>query len=251
MIKRNEKFILSNGKGYIEIRTTQDSPGSAIGLYSHNKPVILNWCECSGTILQEFLYHYSFTPEEDIAQLRHLVEVGFLEDQSLASQVQPLLSLLPSSEYELLLEDIPIDWFQGSNLIECLYHPEDAVTVMTTESSPKPPISLDYGLYYPYNHNFFATQSRASLSEDCILQWVEAIKQGVRPVILTIGMHIWDMSFEFILDGHHKMYAYHRLKIPPRRFCVSGYGKHPVHREDFPKDIEEAYWWKVAFHKSA
>jgi hypothetical protein len=61
MTQRKENTTLTNGKGHLEIRTTQDSPSSALGLYSHDKPVILHWCELSGTILQEFIYHYSIT----------------------------------------------------------------------------------------------------------------------------------------------------------------------------------------------
>jgi hypothetical protein len=133
---RKENTLISDGKGHIEVRTTQGSPGSAIGLYSHSKPIVLNWHDCGGSIAQEFLYHYSFTPDENIMQMRRLVDDGLSEERSLASQTQPLLSLFPSGEYELILEDILSDW--------SLFYPEDTISAMI----------ISYGFYYPYSHIF-------------------------------------------------------------------------------------------------
>jgi hypothetical protein len=226
MLLREETTTLKASKGRLEVR----QHSHALGLFADGKPVTLTWAQCDGSILQDYLHLRSFSAEDDIAALRECVAQGFLEGQSLRSQIRPFFEFFTPGTYQLVLEDIPSWWMDE-------WESEDHAFV---------------GWFYPTDDkhqnipNLLATQSYATLDEKQILAWMYAIEAGARPIVLTATATRSDWT-EFILDGHHKLYAYAMLNIPPRRLKICGISPHPLRSSNFPQTLDTPYGWKRAF----
>lgn len=199
MIPATETVILTEGKGRIELRGNP----YAFGLFVDDTPVVLNWCDCDGSIGQQFYLFDADLLEERITALHALVEKGPRMDESLAGDLMPLLCQFPSGEYVVEYGDIDRPYqFPEWDINEVREWPD----------------GVSYAWYYPDATNFLPTQPYHRLNEERIIHYMLEIEQGKRPVAITTTIRgAWG---EFILDGHHKLCAYSQLRISPRRICI-------------------------------
>lgn len=201
MIPRTEIITITEGSGRIELRGHPE----AFGLFIDGAPVALNWSDCGGIVAQEFFLLNADPLEDRMTVLQHLVENGPDPEYSLAQQLMPLLRHFPSGEYTLQYSDVN--------------RPYQFPVWETTEVLPWPSAGSSYSWYYPDDYNFLPTQPDLSMSQEQILYYMLAIEEGMRPVAITTTVQRgWA---EFILDGHHKLYAYSHLRISPRRICIT------------------------------
>jgi hypothetical protein len=223
MQAREENFVLENGKGLIEIRQ-QNNTASPFGLFIAGKPIALHWIEDYGSIGHNFYLVEYYSAEENLAEFLALVEKGFSKDKTLQHEFMPFLQNLVSGSYQIKFEDMTLDW-------RCCGGKKDD----------------GYYGYYPNQHTFIMTQNSETLDEKRISDWIYAIGNGERPVVISISA---GESYEcdFILDGHHKLKAYERTKIPPRCLRILGSSTIPIQFTDLP-EYKEHYpsAWKEGF----
>lgn len=96
-------------------------------------------------------------------------------------------------------------------------------------------ISDIYSYYNPTEDNFVFTQYVDKLDRDRVEYYKNLIKQGCRPKAIVFSSYFeengiydngetWQSSHNsplFILDGHHKMLAYHETEISPEFIHIS------------------------------
>jgi hypothetical protein len=167
--------------------------------------------------------HYS--AEENINEFHHLVENGFVTDQSLQLQLMPLLQNLVSGNYALTLDQVKTYGWRAA------------------EDGP-------YDWYYPDFQDFrtfISTQHFEMLNEKRVLEWAYAIENGARPVVITLtdDKESW---CEFILDGHHKLWGYSIAQVYPWRLRICGTSTENLKFTDLPEIRgRRPYGWKYAF----
>lgn len=167
-------------------------------------PVILNWCDCQGSVGQ-YLKACGRVDSCD-AQLqayRRAVNSGFDSTRSIADQIGLLLNLFVAGRYQLELLEAD-DW-------ELIGH--------------------DTGNFYPYPANcFVATRARDSLDGQTIEAHAKAIGRGERPIVVVATVP--EAHVAYVIDGHHKLQAYRRAGVPPRPICITALKPPPVDLAD-------------------
>lgn len=142
------------------------------------------------------------------------------------------LELLESGEYEFeLWNDKETSLIHNTNLFnsnETIYrwHKQRVGQHRVQE-----PFSL-YG-FYPYGRQLIFTQPFESLNPKRVKYYEEEIKNGKRPLAISIrvkrGIQDDEDSYQntdkntikYILDGHHKLVAYQNLKINPSYIVIN------------------------------
>jgi uncharacterized protein (TIGR02996 family) len=195
---RLDLAFVGDGKGLIEVRGGQEETV----LLVEGKPVALNWDDCQGSVGQ-YLVFTGHTRGTDYArQLVEFVEGEVDGGRPLAEQVAPLLALFAPGIY-------------------CLgYTPSAAIDgVATLEYSGGSSADRELVGYYPADqHNLVCTQTRESLDEERVAFYREQIRAERRPIVLTASAEgAW---CEFVIDGHHKLAAYHREQVRPSVFGI-------------------------------
>ena len=62
-------------------------------------------------------------------------------------------------------------------------------------------------------------ETQASLDEPTVKEYIDLIESGVEPI--TIILICLNSINKFVLDGHHKFLAYHRLKKQPKALIIT------------------------------
>lgn len=188
-MKRNQKIIIENGKGFLDITGDYfDCILSWEGI-----PLVITWNDCVGSIGQYFLRSGvdKFSISEKLKEVRLYLENGIPEYLNLSDAIFPLIELFSNGDYKLVLSEK----FERLEIVDY----------------DKPPKYKEE--YYPYN-TIIALQRLNSLNSERIKYFENIIKKGKKPVLITFSL--MDNSNEFIIDGHHKAYAYKNLGIMPQ-----------------------------------
>ncbi len=188
-MKRTEDYFLEGGYGSIDLKGNDFD----CIIYFQGKPYALNWCDCSGSVGQILVRSGINGYKKDLRQVRHVVENGLHEEQSISDQIYPILQLFKYGEFKL------------TN-----YTPEDWDVSDTKLASQVE--------YYPFGEVYVPTQAMANLDNETVQKYISKIGTGARPLVITTSVE--DGWCEFIIDGHHKMKAYQELKLAPNVLCI-------------------------------
>lgn len=197
MILREELFEQTDGLGLLELRGS----GLEIVLFLNDKPLIYDAADCEGSVgrFTILLSHESNSPLTSLVE--SAAERGFEDESPLSEQVALLLELLPVGTYRLTLEEIStqqiLDWEGREN------------------QKPAPILGYyPYGQIYEQVETFVTTQPETSLNDERVSFYITQIEAGRHPALIVLGAKEQDTAF--IIDGHHKLFAYWCCGVKPR-----------------------------------
>lgn len=189
---RQDLLTVADGKGLIEVRGRSEAV-----LLVEGKPIALNWCDLKGSVGQYVLFTGHTRGADYAHQLRSFVEGAPDESRYLAEQIEPLLAVFTPGTYRI--EYLPSGSTDPIDQVECR-NPTEAAREL-------------FG-YYPYRwHNLVCTQMSESLDAGRVEYFRERIRAGARPLVLTVSAE--QTYSNFVIDGHHKLAAYHQERIQP------------------------------------
>jgi hypothetical protein len=188
---REETFDLTDGEALLDVRGGEFDAGLLVA----GLPVAFLWNDCSGSIGQYLVRSASTeSVEPRLAAIRQIVERRRVNPAvSLVDQFQPLLWLFAPGSYRLI------------------YDPRTAVSSLVDYSSAQD-LSRFRQEFYPFE-TLILTRPSESLAPARIDHWERRIPgAGDRPVVVTACVDASDG--EFVIDGHHKLCAYVKEKMP-------------------------------------
>ena len=195
-IFREENFVQTKGEGKLEVR----GGNLEIALFLNGEPLIFDAADCGGSVgrFTTFLDENSLVYD---AQIAEMAAQGFQNLAPLQTQIEPLLRLLPDGNYRLTLETMhPQSFFY---CWEDAFEERDSDTIW----------------YYPADDHYnpspvlFTTQPQSLLNRKTVISYSEQIGVRVRPALITIGAK--NHLARFVLDGHHKLFAYQAMRVAP------------------------------------
>lgn len=204
---RVELHSVENGLGEIDVR---GSDGDALVL-SRDRPIALNWSDCSGSIMQYLVRAGELHFEAELAALRYVLEGNVGSSVSLGEQLHLFLRLLASGDYRL--EDTTFE-FSDSRQCDANWD-EDA----------------DYDLFYPFDTTLVLTRPTSTLNTDQIEHFERLIGSGRQPVALAVTVE--EAYCAYVVDGHHKLAAYQRLEKEPRVITAYRLSAPPLEQDTF------------------
>jgi YD repeat-containing protein len=111
-------------------------------------------------------------------------------------------------------------------------------------------------LYYTYAKIFLATEPEINISEERVQFFMAEINAGKRPFALIFNANVFmqeaqgdcaalQYSHDYILDGHHKLLAYNRLKISPAIIEITQKTEKKNRFFDLEKLVSYLYPWHI------
>jgi len=185
---RTERCEISDGTGLFDIRGTAENI-----LYYNQKPYAYEWSDNMGS-MGKYLARSNSKVEVNkyLNDIRYYAEHGMHDDVKMAIAIDPLLKLLSNGIYELIY---PFDSTDNAGLDLVEFDKLELVNL------------------YPTPLTLICLQPLKSLDISRIEYFKEKILNGVRPVIFVLGLY--EAGDKYILDGHHKAYAYNALGVDP------------------------------------
>ncbi|MDP9962034.1 hypothetical protein [Chryseobacterium lathyri] len=177
------------------------------------RPVAVNWPDSRGSV-GEYYAVSELSEKEKITltdSLNHALMDG-TEDEIMAG-IKDFLTLFENGSYQVNLGKIPFD---NSNFYMARPLPVDENVPVRKRFS---------GWFYPFqDFNYLYTLESKSIDPKRIEYYIDLIRKGGRPKpVIFYSLYHLDpmMSCAFVLDGHHKIEAYTRLKMDiPAVFIV-------------------------------
>lgn len=205
---RREEWQQNQGEGVLEVRGGE----MEIALFVNGAPLIYDDADCAGSVGRFTAFLAVDNPLNTVSSIEEAAAHGFVDAAPLHRQIAPLLQLLPNGQYLLTLEQVPPgysspvlsdyyfgpNWKEGEQTDAIWYYP-------------------DYG-YSTWKPVLLWTQPESSLRDDTINKYLSLIEQGERPALITIGAK--DHAARFILDGHHKLFAYWCCGVRPHTLHI-------------------------------
>ena len=193
---RQEKFIQSQGENKLEMR----GGPLEIALFVGGAPLIYDAADCAGSI-GRFTVRLENVHPQITAQIETAAASGFADAASLSEQIAPLLKLLTNGEYTLTLAPMR----EGSLQYAFDDYQYDETSLW----------------YIPYAHLpgyqmadvYLGTQPESSLRDGVVNRYLDLIDKGIRPALITLGAQ--NHVARFVLDGHHKWFAYWCCGVTP------------------------------------
>ena len=103
--------------------------------------------------------------------------------------------------------------------------------------------------YDGYDSNLVFTQNAKSLNPEVIKQYESLIQQGQRPYCLVYNSEYSDSDNNYVIDGHHKLMAYHHLNIRPNIVEITQLNEaNPPTADLYPLSIDlfdSMYTWQL------
>jgi hypothetical protein len=184
---RKETCEIIDGEGVFDIH----GRGENI-LYYNQKPYAYEWSDYLGSIGKYLARSFlKIEVNKYLQHIRYYAEKGMHDDVKLVYAIDPLLKLLSNGTYELMYPFKSAEC--GLDLIN--FEEQELVKL------------------YPTALTLICLQPLRSLDITRIEYFKEKIKDGVKPVIFVFGLY--EASDKYILDGHHKAYAYRSLNVEP------------------------------------
>ena len=271
------KFKIENGTNICSIGM------SDIGCYMRfNYPLTVVWYDCQGSVGKYFCsLPYN---EEYRSTVRDKINNNLNEDfsnnlEGLYEILKPLFPIFKNGDYalsfyhnkgkELFQYRTSSDNFMRTHYtrfelvfaerttdisnLEDTIKEHEAFLIENEISRKRYPVNiLEYttGCMYDDWHSFYATQPSENIDQDRVKYFEEKIRNGERPFALLCNAYFdseaYDSSSYFILDGHHKLMAYHNLGLYPPVAVISHFPKTIDEIEfDAEKLAETMYPWQV------
>ncbi|WP_131724304.1 hypothetical protein [Chryseobacterium indologenes] len=194
------EFSVTNGQGIIRLI----SDGFAHCL-SIRRTVAVNWPDCRGSV-GEYYAVSELSKEEQIHMTDQLNQalINGTEEEIMAG-IQEFLQLFENGTYQVYPENMPVD---NTDFHTYRSLPADEL-----------PSNGDFfsGWFYPFkDFDHIFTLAGSSIDETRVCYYIDLIRKGARPKALAFSKsYTMDsgISSSFILDGHHKIEAYIRLKM--------------------------------------
>lgn len=259
------KFQIENGLDIISIRLSE------IGSYFRcRKPLATVWHDYGGTdggtggkYLSLLPYDQHYRDEVRNRLIEHLNEDYTGRIAELKELINPLLMLFPSGKYSLNyhsayrdnIEEIRYSgWDMGFappvNIRDKELRIEEyRQYVAENEKKKGRSIALmEYttgGFYDEFTKVFVATQPKAEIDLERVKYFENEISNGARPFAIIFNCYLHQIedglddsldSAAYIIDGHHKLLAYHNLNIRPAIVEIT---YNPARREDVEFNVEE------------
>ncbi len=105
------------------------------------------------------------------------------------------------------------------------------------------------GFYDAFECCLIFTQNAEDLNVETIRRYESEIKRGKRPYCVIYNSAISDRDNNYVLDGHHKLMAYHNLKIRPSILEITQVTEEnsgPVDADRLGADIfDSLYTWQL------
>lgn len=209
-IFRSEKWKQNDGANILEVR----GGDLEIALFLNGAPLVYDAADCEGSIGR----YVAFLPYGQRLEATTLIAQaacsGFADAAPLHQQIAPLLQLLPNGRYQLTLEQVRFGYSYSAAF------PSE----YDFGSTWKEGAQTDVIGYYPdYGEHIRQpiltwTQPESSLEDDTINKYLSLIERGESPAMITIGAQ--NHAARFILDGHHKQYAYWCCGVRPRTLHI-------------------------------
>lgn len=269
-------FHLKNGLDKISVRLSE------IGSYLHvERPVSTVWYDHRGSVGK---YLCLLPIEKDLqTQIKAKIHENLNQDftdrlPELKELLNPLLQLLRNGEYSLDFSHsdnstffdyrTSYDNFNKINKAQWYIvfgeplnpnnapqkikeHQQHEIESKQNNTYTSNLVDFTTDNFYSYNDMaFIATQPASEIDHDRVAYFETKIKAGERPFVLMIRASFhggYLLSENFILDGHHKLWAYRKCGITPSIACLT---YHTNSREDVEFNIEDLifslYPWQVS-----
>ncbi|WP_342644684.1 hypothetical protein [Mucilaginibacter sp. CSA2-8R] len=265
------KFNITHGTGQITVAV------SSVGCYLKiNRPVSMVWPDHGGSVA-EFLcmMPISWAEREELhARITANLYNDFTDrEQDLYELLKPLLGLFANGEYELHFrasktsEELGLILPDG-RLIKyawCAQYPQP-VELARADQLKREYMALcqthqrgesNAGLveftsswdYLGGADRYVATRPHNEIDEARVQYFEQQIAGGARPWVLALRAQYapyYDLSDNFILDGHHKMEAYNRARLNPPLALIT---QHVPTEHDSQFDAEalatQLYPWQM------
>lgn len=259
---RVKRFKIENGKDICSIGM------SGIGSYIRfHLPLTVVWYDCRGSIAR-YLAALPYNEEYRNAigeVFKGSLNIDYTNDiESLYNVIEPLLPLFKNGKYSLSFNantkgesfQYTSPQFEGVQYLplEIAFASESTSIDEQQEIKKKYEKRSDIVFYttttvYPGDDSFYATQPYNEIDEDRVAYFEEKIKNGERPFALLFIADYSPRDYyssTFILDGHHKLLAYQKLKIyPPLAFLTY----YPENEDQLEFDVDKLskvlYPWQV------
>jgi antitoxin component YwqK of YwqJK toxin-antitoxin module len=274
------KFTVDNGLGLLTIGM------SDIGSYfAFKRPLSLVWHDCAGSVGKYCaLLPYSKQQQDEFRNkiIENLEDDFTGREEELYELLSPLFQLFKNGEYHLNFynnDDKRYFGYQTSldNYKKMHYRNPEILFPKVSDKSKSDLTkkahnnfleNLDSNRYasnildwtsdgfYPFSSTEYliATQPESEINQKRVNYYIDRISKGLRPFILLMSSyynrdHEQEADFisgYFILDGHHKMLAYQRLKLVPP--ICSIYFEPPTKEEiefDAEQLAQDLYPWQM------
>ncbi|KMQ61933.1 hypothetical protein ACM40_06320 [Chryseobacterium sp. BLS98] len=190
---------ITHGQGII--RVLYDGFASCLII---RRPVAVNWPDSRGSVGE--YYAVSELSEDKKIILADRLNRSLTEgtEAEIMAGIEDFLTLFENGSYQVNLGKIPFD---NSSFHVAISIPDDKNAGNRRFS----------GWFYPFqDFNYLYTLENKSINPERVQYYMELIKKGSRPKpIIFYSLYNLDpqMSSAFVLDGHHKIEAYTRLKM--------------------------------------
>ena len=170
-------------------------------------PLSVNWPDCEGTVGEFYAISDYSTEDRDFYTNRLNETLIYGNEIERINCVKDFLQLFTNGKYEIRKDNILVNHFNFKDGPRRQY------------SLHGKPQERFFGWFYDDYRSFepyFYSKTNSNLNNERIDFYVDLIKSGERPCVLTCALYdnsIEDSSRSFILDGHHKIEAYIKLKI--------------------------------------
>jgi hypothetical protein len=191
MEDRSELLTCSEGASILDIRG--DSFDAL--LLIDGSPVVLQWCDCEGSVGQYLVRAGIRDIERLLGPMRAALDGKLNSKDSLESQISPVMAMLTPGQYKIeFRHTTDVGYF--------------------SEFNSKWSVSTDRDQFYPVDDNSIVlTRPLDSLNEVRIRYFQNLIERGHRPIAITLSTaEGWS---EYVIDGHHKLQAYRLLNVSP------------------------------------
>jgi hypothetical protein len=199
MTEVEEEYELVAGRSLIDVR----GGGFDSVLLVGGRLIVLNWCNCAGSVEQYLARAGRADCESELRTLRYALEGNWSCEAPISSRIFPFLELFVPGRYRLR----PV-----VSCPDCEY--------IEFDSSWE--FARGHEEFYPFGRVLVFTQSTDALDRGRVGHYREVIRRGRRPIALTATVE--DGWCEFVVDGHHKLQAYKAEGVRPTFVSVSRLG---------------------------
>ncbi|WP_280433236.1 hypothetical protein [Nocardia brasiliensis] len=242
-----EVVDVADGAGVIDVRGHCGSHGQygQSLLYLGGKAAGLDIADFAGSIGRLFVRAPERAPRpEELQAMRDLTTEGY-STGSLAETLAPLLMLMADGRYELRSPE-PVT----NRIVEGFQAWYSSTKWGISRPKPDEPSGI-----YPLEDWLTPTEAWPPTDTGTVERYRAAIRQGARPVIIALRAGAENVWSGFVLDGHHKLAAYHAEELAPTVLRIARVDAPPITAEEvrnhFPRAAEhsEMKWAMAALER--